>query len=75
MRSAGNFLAGLNAATLKPKLFTWDNWWRISMSLAGELHMRSNNINKIPHYGKWFGEIEYSGRMFQSGFKQVRWGN
>lgn len=67
-RSLGNYLAGYNAATLKPGLYPTDDWYRLTMSMAGAVHMDENNLNKFPQNGKWSGEIEYSGRRITEGF-------
>jgi RHS repeat-associated protein len=75
MRSAGNFLAGYNAATLKPSVYTWNAWYYTSIQFAGKVHMEGNKLHSEPHGGRWMGEIEYSGRMFDAGFNAVKWKN
>jgi hypothetical protein len=37
--------------------------------------MEGNKLHSEPHGGRWMGEIEYSGRMFDAGFNAVKWKN
>jgi RHS repeat-associated protein len=75
-RSAGNFLAGMNGAVGSLP----DNYISETtmMKLAGALHQgKASKLNMIrivlfgTEYGPapWYGEIEYSGRRIQSGFR------
>jgi len=76
-RSAGNFLAGYNAAhgTYFGTSISFDTF----MKLAGALH--TENYNKVnaakiiilgESYGPapWYGEIEYTGRMSRAGWNK-----
>jgi hypothetical protein len=65
-RSAGNYLAGLNAATIKPPFATWDYWKTLALKKAGGVHDPNNNAGP-PYYG----EIPQTGRWFVRGFDEV----
>lgn len=65
-RSAGNYLAGLNAATIKPIFVTWSFWRETAFKKAGEAH--DPNSNAGPPY---YGEIEQTGRWFARGFDEA----
>ena len=71
-RSLGNMLAGMNAASLKPWFTTASSWLQVTLELAGKLHMKTNGLKKMPHNEKYYGEIEYSGRMIIKGFNIIR---
>lgn len=63
VRSAGNYLAGLNAGKAKPIIFT-DNWWgEFAMKKAGKLHNPKIKNPQPPYYG----EIPYAGRNIKQG--------
>lgn len=72
-RSAGNYLAGLNMATVNGGI---DH--DTGMRLAGMLdrgQYSAGNVARVLLLGKsfgaspWFGEIEYSGRRIQQGYR------
>ena len=76
-RSAGNYLAGYNAASTT--YFGSYISEETNMKLAGALHQGQwgkVNAARILTYGKafgpapWYGEIEYAGRRIQSGFRR-----
>jgi len=63
VRSAGNYLAGMNGATgkiagryISPTTF---------MRIAGGLHSLKNGTPRVAPY---YGEVPYAGRMIQAGF-------
>ena len=60
MRSAGNYLAGVNAAKSGA---TWKN----TIWAAGVLHQPLLLNRGAPYYG----EIPYAGRRIESGFNSV----
>ena len=69
VRSAGNFLAGMNGATgtLLGKHISLE----VYMRLAGALHWGTNKFStsiEPPYYG----EIPYAGRMIVAGFNYGR---
>ncbi len=74
-RSAGNFLAGYNAAS--GSFFGQNIDWTTFMKLAGALHKgyySYANAMGIVLYGNsygpepWYGEVPYAGRMIQMGW-------
>ena len=76
-RSAGNYLAGLNEAT--GTYFGQQISWEQAIKLAGALQQKQYskvNAAKIIMFGTaygpapWYGEIEYTGRRVQEGFKR-----
>jgi hypothetical protein len=76
-RSAGNYLAGLNEAT--GTYFGAHISWETAIKLAGALQQgqySKANAAKIIMFGTaygpapWYGEIEYTGRRVQEGFKR-----
>lgn len=71
LRSAGNYLAGLNAATVKLNISTAESWYVTSAKKAGELHMKHHDLTEAPYPAYNFGEIEYTARMFYAGFTQL----
>ena len=75
-RSAGNYLAGLNAAS--GKLFGRHISRTTNMKLAGAVHKKKAsefNLTRIYLFGKsfgpapYYGEIPYAGRRIDAGFK------
>jgi len=71
-RSLGNMLAGMNATSLKPWGQAPSSWLQLTLELAGKLHMKSNKLDKMPHNGRYYGEIEYAGRMIIRGSNIVK---
>ena len=69
-RSAGNYLAGRNAALVKPPIIytmTWGRWWTTVMKRAGALHCHCNDAPP-----PWYGEIPFTGYWVKRGFESVQ---
>lgn len=66
VRSAGNFLAGMNGATgtFMGKHISLE----LYMRLAGLLHSVSNNFSTNPFSAPYYGEVDYAGRMIVAGY-------
>jgi len=71
LRSTGNYLAGMNAATVKLKVTSAKGWYKLAAQKAGELHMKQHKLEKKPSPAYNYGEIEYTARMFYIGFTRV----
>lgn len=66
-RTAGNYLAGRNAALAAPWWMPAEGAWNIAIQKAGGLH---GNASVYP----WYGEIPFTGRQFRRGFISVTHG-
>ena len=66
VRSAGNFLAGMNGATgtFMGKHISLE----LYMRLAGLLHSVTNNFSTNPFSAPYYGEVDYAGRMIVAGY-------
>ncbi len=73
-RSVGNYLAGYNGYSVKPWYVGSETFWEALITKAGQLHMNDNKLTKMPHGGKWRGEIDYAGKMIWRGYQAGRYG-
>ena len=69
-RSVGNRMAGMNAAAVGAP------WWLANIA-AGALHLLENrgpSKGSGPYRSTWkyMGEIEYTGRQYEAGYKSVK---